>query len=66
VTFCGAKPGFCIFVHLMPHAAKGKDGKHATTPRVDFHWWQGVLEMSRRSFRDTRPKRENERQSFGE
>jgi hypothetical protein len=26
--------------HLMPHAAKGKDGDHAAKPRVDFHWWQ--------------------------
>jgi hypothetical protein len=36
--------------HLMPHAAKGKGGDRATRPRVDFHWWQRVLDMGRTSF----------------
>jgi hypothetical protein len=65
VTFCGAKPGFCIFVHLMPHAAKGKDGDHATTPRVDFHRWQEVLEMSRRSFSGYAPSARTSAKGLG-
>ncbi len=29
--------------------------EHVAAPRVDFHWWQGVLEMGRKSvFLDTR------------
>ena len=67
MTFCGAKPGFCIFVHLMPHAGKGKDGEHATTPRVDFHWWQRGIgyrskDSSSQQAREVAPELEDQRE----
>jgi hypothetical protein len=51
--------------HLMPHAAKGKGGDRATKPKVDFHWWQVVLVIARRTLLDTGPsKREKSRQNL--
>jgi hypothetical protein len=30
---------------VLALAENGKGGEHATTPRVDFHVWQTLLEM---------------------